>query len=474
MPLPDNALAWNVAIDPLGVAVNRTELDICNPLTGIQIGGTSSGAGIDWGTSALTQMMSQEGRWGSAPADFIAPNRTITIPLGLGMGGPGTPDANSALSTLAQKVGLLQREGGWLLRQREGGQPLYADIVDAQLDVPDTWGETGDVEPGVTLTLVCLPDFYGNEVALDSIPCTGYCEAVLTSGGTQAVIEGDYPARCRLVATDNSGNDQASIIWGVRSRYYDSNGDATLAYQATSFSPIGAASRQTLAGSYSSQVITSGTLTTGVLTEIAGLYNQAHIGTYAVWVRASPSSTSMRLQLQWYLASPSATAVNNSVELSSTSTGYQLVNLGVVTIPSLPTGISCWNALIYAQPGGSGQTISIDMAWLQPLSERAGFVPPPGGSTGAIFGNNTTQIRSEGLFRDGETHGVFGFYGPIVGYGDLPRLAPSGLEQRAVQVFVKPSRLVAGEAVTTTLTPDPGIDTFTVTPYYRPSFMFRP
>ena len=88
--------------------------------------------------------------------------------------------------------------GGRLVRrQRNGALNLYADVVDAQLTVPDAWGEGGHFEPGVTLTLICLPDFYGDEISLDSVSATGVYTGVAAISGTAATILGDHPSRCR-------------------------------------------------------------------------------------------------------------------------------------------------------------------------------------------------------------------------------------------------------------------------------------
>ena len=52
--------------------------------------------------------------------------------------------------------------------------------------------------------------------------------------------------------------------------------------------------------------------------------------------------------------------------------------------------------------------------------------------------------------------------------GDLPRLPPSGLESRPIQIFVKPTR---GDLDTLA---DSGLDSLSVVPKVRPSFLFRP
>lgn len=379
MPFPgSSAGTWVLQLDPSAVASGRVMLDINNPSTGIQVGGTSSGTGIDWGASAFTQMMAQEGQWGSAPSDFIVPNRTITIPLGLGMGGQGTPDANSALASLSEKVGLLQREGGWLLRQRSGGAALYADIVDAQLSDPDVWGETAHVEPGVTLTLTCLPDFYGDEVTLDSAAATGVYTGVLTSGGSQAVIAGDYPARARIIVTDTSGNTQLALPWGVRSRYYDAASTAALFYEAEALTPVNGAAVTGLAGASGGQVVSftcpsgaQGQWITMLSTNLSAGSALTHQGTYEVWARAYSPASAPQIRLQWGVGSLSVPTANTAVLLPG-SGGFYLVDLGTVTLTAPPVGSMEWFGAIQAYMVNSGATLDVDCLYLQPLGENAG------------------------------------------------------------------------------------------------------
>jgi hypothetical protein len=82
-----------------------------------------------------------------------------------------------------------------------------------------------------------------------------------------------------------------------------------------------------------------------------------------------------------------------------------------------------------------------------------------------VYADMPAEISSAGMFRtaDGTV------YGPISGaLGDLPRLPPSGVEERAVEVFVKPSR---GDLDTL---PDSALDSFTVQVKYRPCWLGRP
>lgn len=181
-------MSYTVILDPSAVATGRRELDLnSGPIRVAQ-------AGIDWGDAAITAFMADQQRYGSAPVEFRIPNRMVTIPLGLGM--DDSDSEETVRSQLQQKVALLQREGGWLLRQTGSGPAMYADVVNATLHLPDVWGDGGGVEPDVVLTLECLPDFYGDEIALNTITATGECHAVLTgstiSEGENVIADGSF------------------------------------------------------------------------------------------------------------------------------------------------------------------------------------------------------------------------------------------------------------------------------------------
>jgi hypothetical protein len=467
---------WQVILDPPELGGGRTPLDINSPDSGISIGGTDGGAGPDWGTAQLSQFMAMQGKWGSAPASFIAPNRTITIPLGIGMAMNGV-DPETALRNLSMKVALIAQEGGTLKRQRAGGAPLFADIVDATLDVPDDWLETGGIEPGVTLVLTTLPDFYGAEVTLDAIHCTGFCTGLLTLGGQAAVIPGDYPARCRLQVTDTSNHKQYAALWGLRSKYYSSLATAQLAYHASSdLLPLFGTSNVTLTGSYSPLVVRSATLSSaGTWSEMVALGYQptatplTHTGTYNVWVRAYGSTSNLQLQLQW--ANGYQTFLNWTPNTPAIvpNGNFAVLNLGLVSLQAPPVGSQQWSGALFAMSPAGGGTVSVDMVWLQPVdaagtSQAAPFTNGSAASTPIVYLNATTEFRSDGVW--GAGLGGPGFYSTIPTIGDLPRLPPSGMEKQPVQLLMKLSRNEFSVA-------DLGIDTFTVTPVYRPCYLTR-
>src|SRR6185437_7128581 len=295
--------SFALAIDPPTVISGRTELKLNSGA--IQ----TTNAGVDFGEAAVAQYMSEQ-RYGQTPVSYRVPNRTITIPLVVGAKANGTvAEEEDARRELNEKVALLQRQGGVLLRQREGAEPLYADIVDAILTLPDVYGETGGVEPNVSLKLECLPDFYGEEITLDTVEQTGQIVQVLQQAAKQAVIAGDYPARTRIVLTEKAKHDQLGMLWGFRSSHYDSASTAALFFDAKNLTPINGAETELIAegeeGTYSGHWLVLEKpepelwhpfMTTDILT---GTKPLTHIGSFRMWGRVWAAEVGMKLRLAW-------------------------------------------------------------------------------------------------------------------------------------------------------------------------------
>lgn len=356
---------WIVRLDPTSELPDRVELDLnFGPLR-------VDHQGIDWGDAAITAFLADM-QIGSAPTDYRIPNRIVTLPLFIGADDISDPEV--ARQQLEVKVGLLQREGGVLLRQRDGGDPLYADIVDATLNVPDAWSETGDVEASVTLTLECLPDFYGDAIDLDAIAgLTGASATVLESAGQPAVIEGHYPGRVQVTVTDESGNDQHSLLWGFRSRYYDPA--APLILDAADLNP--ASNSTVVSGSIQSTF--QPPFWVPMLDATLEEFGYTHRGSYAVWVRASserltPTSQQPQLRLAWQVGSGAAT-INAPVEIPPNQPF--LLPLGPIRLdapPQTPYGWSFQLQKLGTTDWGHGgtETLVIYEMYLVPIDDTSG------------------------------------------------------------------------------------------------------
>jgi hypothetical protein len=365
---------WVIQIDPPAVSSGRTMLDLNNGP--IQVGTVDGGLGIDFGTAAITEYATQQGAWGNSVADYVIPNRTITISLIVG-GSGYDEDEETSRTQLTQKVALLQREGGQLLRQRAGGPAMYADIVDAQLTLPDQYGETGDVEPNVQLVLTCIPDFYGDEITLDAIHSTGVCSSVLKQSGVQAVIEGDYPARCRLQVTDTSGVDQLGMLWGLRSGTYSSSSTAAVSVQAEAMTGInGTASVADASASgghamqYASGLVAD--TWTSILVTDESSAQLTHQGSYQVWARVEFTVASGIFRLLWGVGDASHYQSNDACGTLPSLGGYFLVDLGAIRVDVQPLGTPLWRGVVQAYADTGGAVPTVDQLIFLPLDDGAG------------------------------------------------------------------------------------------------------
>lgn len=341
---------YEIVLDPHEVAdAGRVELDLnSGPIRVDQ-------AGIDWGDAAIQAYMADLSV-GSVAVDYRLPNRTVTIPLGLGMDDSGQAGFDAARQALNQKVALIQREGGWLKRTSNVG-PLYADVVSATLTEPDRWGEAGAVEPDVKLVLECLPDFYGDEVDLG---------ALAQSPVTFTTIEGDHPGRVRIRVTDLSGDDQQGLLWGFRSRGVPSTLSNAFYFDGSDLTEITPGS--TGAGA----TLISGTWLPVVSTTLSADGSEmTHTGAYRVWARCYSTNAAPRVRLVWAIGDLARPEENDAVALPRGGNDF-LLDLGSVYLREAPVGTHRWKGVIQAYGDTSADTFTLTELFLQPIGETAG------------------------------------------------------------------------------------------------------
>lgn len=83
----------------------------------------------------------------------------------------------------------------------------------------------------------------------------------------------------------------------------------------------------------------------------------------------------------------------------------------------------------------------------------------------AMYASRSAQLTTDGVFRQ-DTSGTA--YGPVNHIGPYPRIPPSGLESRKVEIYLKGSRGDFDQI------PDTGIDDISARPFYRPSWLLIP
>ena len=352
-------MAEEITLDPPAVATDRTELNI------------NSGAiqvrqdGVDWGNADIEAVMADQDR-GSSPVDYRIPNRQITIPLIIRT--DGTVSIDQARAKLQKKVGTFQREGGWIKRVINGGGTLYADVVNAGLTLSGGWMQANkSVDLDAELRLEALPDFYEDEITLSDHTETTLPEITFT----ETAVRGDYPARVRIVVDDDSGNNQNTLLWSIRSRNYNGGTTAAMAYEAEALTTLDAATRTSLSGASGGTVVQHASLADD-WTPVLGTNLQAgsaltHTGTYRVKARVhsnggtATNGGTIQARFVWDVGDLVSPVENEAWSLPTQGSQFYIADLGEIRLDRIPTGSHRWAGQLQAK--GQGGTLSVDRLW---------------------------------------------------------------------------------------------------------------
>lgn len=411
-----------IVFDPSEEIEGRTEIDV-TPWIGQE--------GIDWGDAGIAASMAETTR-GEYPIDYRVPNRQVTGPLRFTENRGGTT-ANQARYLIQQKIALFQREGGMIKRVTLSGGTVYGDVVDASLRVTSASGVMArqgyDIDASFTLSLI--PDFFGPEAGLGDQVNTANSELIWTETG----IEGDYPARMRMVIdNDEAAVAQRTLLWGFRASNYNpaypltlQEGDFT-GYYGTAVALAGAiggtAIRMSCTQSY----------------RTLGYSNQSIYGNYRVIGRMySSSAGTVYAVLEW-----DADGLNSIQNEYITVLGggqFSYHDFGVISLPRPVVGNR--HSVFYIRAGGvaGGEDVAFDKLWLQPLDDYSGRMEEDTDSLGVLAAAKSAELRTEGYYME-RTAGDY-YEMPI--YGDLPRLpVPAMGTAGTIQVFLKPIRGALG------------------------------
>jgi hypothetical protein len=434
-------MSETLILDPSEETDGRTELNINSGAITVAV------EGIDWGTAELEVYAAKQER-GSSPVDFRYPNRSVNIPLVIKTA--GTADYETARRQLHMKVARIQREGGVLKRGLSSGGTLYIDVVDAKLTQGDQWlSDHRDAEPGVVLTLDCIPDFYGAETTLSDRSETTAAELIFTETG----IDGDYPGRVRIVVDEDDADAQRGLIWGVRSRNYSSASTAALEYEAEELEALGGATKPANASASGGTVVLHGSLATNwtpVLGgRIAGATYPTHTGNYRFFARMySADDDDIQGRLTWNLADMVNPVVNDVVTLQPFAGDFQICDFGSVHIVPSPVGTHRWNWQLEFKGEVGGEDINVDKVWLVPTDEGMGVLSAPithrTFTSGVSDGFNQTAGAITGKTADsGQTWGGAG------DAGDFSLDTTNDTITRTAVSDTTPGRLVTLSAPTT-------------------------
>lgn len=249
---------------------------------------------------------------------------------------------------------------------------LSGQITGMPIDVQSGWLVKA---PTVTIRMTCLPFAEGAEVTGSSTTTTDPIATVEITG-----VAGDVPALGRLVVTDNATQARRYVAWGLESRWYPTSSPPSLILDSASLVTTGfAGTTSTQTGAYSGA--SNNTIACSIGTQIqaiAGLGNLSHVGQFRVmarvyigaWVTAGPY---VRLSYQTNDDQLHALPfVQVTRQGGGSTSGWNMLDLGLVTIPQAIAGTQRWTGRIEAVSGEEGPTIvKVDVLLFMP-AERFG------------------------------------------------------------------------------------------------------
>lgn len=352
----------------------------------------------------------------------------------------GGDRGQAILSDISKAVAKLNAEGGTYRRTYPTGDLITFDVESARItDMPQDkrWLVRGVCT--VEIELHCTPYGRGAELDLGDNTETSLPVLIFTETG----IKGDVAGLGRLVVDNDSANTKAGLLWGVRSRYYDSAATAALFFQAESCTLGAGVSVVAVAGASGGNVARHTALSGSVAADYGGMTmayvgastGSTHTGTYRVFVRgmaAGGNAGLVSFRLIWESAL-GGTAVMNPWQGELVAGATRLVDLGQITIPEAKSGAHVWRGYVTADSTVAGDDADLDYILLVPVDEGGGQAED-NNSTLVVTGKSV-EIRHDGVLR--VPSGVSTWSSVSVYAGDYLRVPAAGREARTVQIVLK-------------------------------------
>ncbi len=363
------------------VTVDRTQLDITEVI---------ANDGIDWGDAEIAAFLAEQ-TLGDVAIGYRTPNRTVRVPLRLKATASNTFD--QWRQKIQAKAALIQREGGWLRRERASGV-YYADVVKCTLKMNDSWyAKNQSADPDAELILECIPDFYEDEITIASNTAAGEINVVKTA------IKGNVPGRLRVKFDEGSANDQRGLIVGLRSKKYSAAATAALTYEAEALTPMDTAAIATVTG-FSGGASNNGIQHSNLATSWTAVMNTnllagtflTHEGTYRMWARVrSTSATPPKIRAVYDVGDLALPEENDAYTIPGANNAY-LADLGQVRLDKTGLGAHRWQGQIQGKGASGGENVQIDKIWLFDVTEAYNVLRAPLSSTQGL---STYSARSE-------------------------------------------------------------------------------
>lgn len=354
----------DLVCDPVEFCPDRTELNLSEQ--GLTVDS------VNWGEAAIDAVMVARDM-GEEPVDRKPLNKEATLTLKVRS--DGVVDLPTAADQLQKKVGLWQREGGWLRRDfyfAEGGD--FAGSVACQVkraSLSNFAGWQAGESPDVQLTLLLGPYWYSaDELESAVVEETSARELQFTLED----LEGSAPGLIRIrVDNDNASGDWRAAVAAIESRDHpqDATKDTTaaLAYDAVKLTLQGGAVEAEREGAKVVRHQNLGNLWQAILrSEIAGVGHMTHRGVRRVWVRIfDPGEETglVEFRLEWRVLGSTVWTPNATVPTPLIG-GFALIDLGECRPSSPALGADRWEWKLMARTTGAAGA-DIDVARVYPL-----------------------------------------------------------------------------------------------------------
>jgi hypothetical protein len=209
-------------------------------------------------------------------------------------------------------------------------------------------------------------------------------------------VPGDVPATGRLVVSDAASQARRFVPWGLESRWYPTLSPPSLIIDSTSMTAAAGATG-TISGAYSGA--SNNVIVMTVRTQPQAVCNfgtLTHVGTFRVLVRVysnSPLTTALRLSYQ-ALDGPFR-SLSYKMPVAN---GFNLIDLGEITIPQAVLGAQKWTGRIEAYSTTTGgELLSVDVMLLLPSEQFGRAVATYAYSPGLLVARDDFSGRTAGV-----------------------------------------------------------------------------
>lgn len=266
--------------------------------------------------------------------------------------------------------------------------------------------------PIFTLALTCKPYWRGTE----TLTSTASSSTPITTLEI-ANVTGDVPALGRLIVTDTATQSRRHVEWGLEGPDTYNSGTSLIldsdSLVTTGFGGVQA----TATGAYDpnatgNNVVTASSLQILYSTTplaIVGTGNQSHVGTFRVKARVLVTQPTAKLRFSWQVGDGPFRA-NAYASVAGYSTGFQEIDLGLISIAPVVSGTQRWTGRVEAYTTAAPGTVnvSVDYLLLIPVGEGYG------------------KARGEFTYQLGTIAGRDEFFGTTAGGVLNARVAPAG------------------------------------------------